>query len=110
MSHRLASHSRLGCLYGQTHGRGAIAVHARWHDSQLNLDEYLVVDILPWGKEPDLFCVSTTAQLQRARECFEKLTGARQNAHAVFLIGNDLRKGILYLHKGYEALQSPQAA
>ena len=82
--------------------------------STLNLDAYLVVDILPWGKEPDLFCVSTTAQLQRARECFEKLTGARRNAHAVFLIGNDLQKGILYLYNDeqrvYEALRSPQAA
>ena len=60
---------------------------------------YLVVDIKPWGKMPDLDDVSDGDRLAAATACFAALTtGNRRRNHAVFLISNDLSSGILYTY------------
>lgn len=56
-----------------------------------------MVDIKPWGDEPDLHDVSDERRLVVARKCFEELgTSTRRQHHALFLVSNDLSSGILY--------------
>ena len=80
--------------------------------ASLGLTEYLVVDIVPWNDEPDINAVSYDSLLDRAKGCFDKLTPARRPVHGVFVVSNDVKRGILYLHNGtdvYEAVRSPPA-
>ena len=62
---------------------------------------YLVVDIKPWGNDPDLHAVSDERRLEIATACFrdaalDKIP--RRLRHAVFLVSNDLSRGILYTY------------
>jgi hypothetical protein len=58
---------------------------------------YLVVDILPWDKLPDLDNVPETTRSQAATACFTALsTDIRRRHHAVFFVANDFTSGILY--------------
>ena len=74
---------------------------------------YLVVDIKPWGNQPDIHDVPDASRLGVATQCFEALDSTRRkNHHAVFLVSNDLSSGILYTYNlqtssVVECLRSP---
>jgi hypothetical protein len=78
---------------------------------KLGLDEYFVVDILPWDQTPDLLDVSNERRLSLATECFNRLDESRRPVHAVFLVANNLNAGILYTYDSAakETARSPPA-
>lgn len=62
---------------------------------------YLVVDIKPWNNEPDIHEVSDRRRLEVVTQCFHDLAlnkMSRRLRHAVFLVSNDLSRGILFTY------------
>jgi hypothetical protein len=63
------------------------------------------------GGEPDLLDVSGSLRLAAASGCFTKLNVRRRTVHhAVFIVANNLQRGILYVygeHGGQEVRVSP---
>jgi len=76
--------------------------------SKLNLDDYIVVDILPWSSEVpsstnkrsrDVHDVSHDERTSFASGLFQKLALARRQKHAVFVVANnDLARGFLFTY------------
>jgi hypothetical protein len=62
---------------------------------------YLVVDIKLWNDEPEIHEVSDRRRLEVATERFHDLAlnkMSRRLRHAVFLVSNDLSRGILFTY------------
>ena len=62
---------------------------------------YLVVDIKPWGRMPDILDVAEEERLNVASACFRDphvQWGSRRLHHAVFLVSNDVSKGMLFTY------------
>ena len=91
--------------------------------ARLNLDDYIVVDILPWpsrvqqgNKRPrDLHDVSHEECIDVASTLFQNLTPARRQKHAIFFVANNLKSGILFTYdavqeRAMEATRSPRTA
>ena len=65
-------------------------------------ESYLVVDIKPWGSMPDILDVTEQKQLDVATACFLDAhiqKGHRRWNHTVFLVSNDLSRGILFTYE-----------
>mmetsp|Transcript_7900 Transcript_7900/g.16505 ORF Transcript_7900/g.16505 Transcript_7900/m.16505 type:complete len:544 (-) Transcript_7900:194-1825(-) len=62
---------------------------------------YLVVDIKPWNNQPEIHEVSDSRRLEVATECFHDSAlnkMSRRLRHAVFLVSNDLSRGVLFTY------------